>query len=197
MELPPFPAGWLFQLWQWYSSQSNTFRYLSKSKKIILCFTIWSNSVIKKRKTTLIFKNIISFFSFSFIIWNVQMGRVRESRRQLRCTHTRVMIWFFCETSLPICFILSRSKSSLLYIIFQMLMQIPHTCCTWTHLLLACTHTIYMTLLFRKNLCLVYFRKIVHFLLCHICNICGISAVGQPASRLLQEIGTLPVMPPI
>ena len=51
------------------------------------------------------------------------MGRMRESWRQSQCTLIGVMMWF-CETSLPFCYVLSRLKYSLIYIIFSMPMQI-------------------------------------------------------------------------
>ena len=82
------------------------------------------------------YKNIICFFSFQ----NVHMGRVRESQRWLKCTHTGAMVWFFCEISLPFCFILSKLKSSVVYIIFQTPTQsfwlhVSPMHCMWTHLL--------------------------------------------------------------
>ena len=43
------------------------------------------------------------------------------------------MLWFFCEISLPCCFILPRSKSSLVYIIFWVPIQY-----LWSHLLPTC-----------------------------------------------------------
>ena len=50
------------------------------------------------------------------------------------------MVWFSCETFLSFCFILPGLKSSLVYIIFWMLMQSPWSlllliCCTCTSLL--------------------------------------------------------------
>ena len=72
--------------------------------------------------------NICSFSS-SFFTWNVHMGRVRESWRWLKCTHTGTTVWFLCETSLPFCFVLLGSKSSLVYIIFW-----TPTQSLWSHL---------------------------------------------------------------
>ena len=75
-------------------------------------------------------KNIIGFFfCIFFITWNVHTGKVRESRRWLKCihththTHTQVTVQFFCEISLPFYFVLPGLKSSLIYVIFQ----IPNT----------------------------------------------------------------------
>ena len=42
-----------------------------------------------------------------------------ESRRPPRCTQAKVTARFCGETSLPFCFVLPGSKSSLVYIIFQ------------------------------------------------------------------------------
>ena len=86
---------------------------------------VWYSLVVWQRKTTMLMnENIICFFSFPFITWNVRMVRVRKRQRQSWCTHTRATVWFFCETSLPFCFVLPWLKSYLVYIIFQMLTQI-------------------------------------------------------------------------
>ena len=53
------------------------------------------NNMYKK-----IYKNIIWFFSCFFIVQNVRMGRVRESRWWRKCIHTGATVQFFCETSL-------------------------------------------------------------------------------------------------
>ena len=45
----------------------------------------------------LMYKNIICFFSFPFITWNVHRGKVRESPRWARCTDTGVTVQLFCE----------------------------------------------------------------------------------------------------
>ena len=34
------------------------------------------------------------------------MRKVRASQRWLKCTHTGVTAWFYCETFLPLCFVL-------------------------------------------------------------------------------------------
>ena len=48
----------------------------------------WGVHMYKQRKTTTqMNRNIISFFSFSFITQNGLVGKVRESRRRLSCTH--------------------------------------------------------------------------------------------------------------
>ena len=58
----------------------------------------------------LMYKNISCFFLFFFIIRNVHMGRVWACQRGLKCTQARATVQFFCETSLPFCFILPGSK---------------------------------------------------------------------------------------
>ena len=42
------------------------------------------------------YKNIISFFSFRFIIHNVRTGKVKEGRRRLSGTH-ELTVLMFCE----------------------------------------------------------------------------------------------------
>ena len=85
------------------------------------------------------YKNIICFFSFPFITWNVRTGRVRESRRRLSCIHWGQGVnlrWnLFCF----------RSKTSWLYNIPDTYANsrghksnLPLTRYTWICLLLAC-----------------------------------------------------------
>ena len=81
----------------------------------------------KKKTTMLMYKNVICF-SFPFITRNVCMSRERESDMAEMRTH-RGDCGFFCETTLPFCFVLCRLKSSLVYIIFQVPMQ-----SSWSHL---------------------------------------------------------------
>ena len=86
-------------------------------------------------------KNVICLFSFSFIIQNVCMCRVRESERWLKYTHRRTTVQF----SLPFCFILPGLKSSLANIISQTTMK-----SLWSHLLP--THYLWTCLLSNKLL---------------------------------------------
>ena len=64
-------------------------------------------------------ENITCFFSFPFMTRNVQTGRSERDSEMAGVT-----VQFFCETSLPYCFVRPKSKSSLVYIIFQTSMQI-------------------------------------------------------------------------
>ena len=113
--------------------------------------------VLKRKTTTLMYNNITCFFScFSY-----PMGGIRESRRWLKCTYTRATVRFFCETSLPFCFVLPGSKSSLAYIIYQRPTQsswshLQPTCYTWTRLLYSMPPT-QLTWYFRwENTCVVF-----------------------------------------
>ena len=131
---------------------------------------------------------MICFFScLFFIIRNVRLGRVRESRRWQKYTHREEKVWFFSEISMPLSLVLPGTKSPLVYIIFQMPTQsswsyLPLTRWTRTHLL----SSILPTQLTRHFLHPVYFRKQVYILLCHLRNLRSISAQA-PASRLLGK----------
>ena len=103
----------------------------------------------------------INIFFFSFYYPKFMYG---SSWRWLRFTYVGVMVRFFCETSLPFCFVLPGSKSSMVYIIFWMSTQF-----SWSHLSFACCMWAY-------------------FLLeCHPCNFYGISA-GLPPSLLRHHV---------
>ena len=76
-------------------------------------------------------------------------------------THTEAMVWFFCETSLPFCFVLPGSKSPLVYIIFLMPTQslqsyLPPTCCTLTCLLSSMPLTQLMQYFGWRNICILF-----------------------------------------
>ena len=118
------------------------------------------------------------------------MGRVSGNRRWLKCTQ-REGRWgaFFYETSLPFCFVLSGSKSSLVYIIFRLLSNIPRTqfirlfcwgnTCVLFILGKKCTSS-YATLTTyvafpQGHRRLVYFWKQVWILLWHPCNLGSMS----------------------
>ena len=97
---------------------------------------------------------------------------MRESWRQPSCTYTGLIVLFFCETSLPFCFVLPGSKSFLVHLIFRrpsqsLWSQLLPTRCTWICLPLSCHHAI-----------------------------SPISAEEQHTSCLLYKTGALPVMPP-
>ena len=69
----------------------------------------------------MMYRNIICFFSFPFITWNVCMSWVREGQRWLSL-HTH-MSWLYRSVN-PFLFVLLGSKSSLVCIIFQTLTQV-------------------------------------------------------------------------
>ena len=127
------------------------------------------------------YKNIISFFSFSFITQNVRIGREREreSRRWLSRAHTRVTVRF-CEISLAFCFVLLGSKSSGLYDIPDAHAS-PRCHASYLHVarrlasIKHATKAICVAFSLGNNVRPVYFRKQMHFLLCHSCNLCGLS----------------------
>ena len=112
---------------------------------------------------TLMYKNIISFFSFPSITQNVQMGKAIESQRQLSYIHTglddTVLLWNVSA------FLLFGLKSLWLYNIPDALTN------SHGHLssILLLTHCMWTCL----------------FLACHPCSFCSISARRKPASCLL------------
>ena len=139
---------------------------------------------IKKRVILLQTSDIVPSFSEyktpEMYIWEY------ASWRWLKCTHTGVTVRFFSETSLPFCFILSWSKSFLIYQIFRLPMQF-----SWTHVLPMCFPWTRSCLAFRqRNLCsgtsaqeyqrTFYFRKQVHISLCHLHNLCGTPLDHRP-----------------
>ena len=92
------------------------------------------------------YRNIIYFFSFPFIIRKVCMGRVKENRRWIKCTHTHTHThvifvgfnFFFFFFGKHFCFALPVSKHSTVYIIFRKLVTLllchllnPCSICTW------------------------------------------------------------------
>ena len=89
-------------------------------------------------------KNIICFFSFPFITWNVFMGRVRESRVWQRCAH--ILGQWYCSSVKPLCIYASFCQARNLprFISFSRnpdkssWSHFPPTHCMWASLLLAC-----------------------------------------------------------
>ena len=119
------------------------------------------------------------------------MGRIRESQRWLKCTHTRAAVWFLCKTSLHFYFVLLGSKSSSISNNFygRLRNSRRHT----THPRVSCRHascqpchphTTYAAFVLKKKyLRFVYLRKQVYTLLCYPRNPRGISA-GASVSYL-------------
>ena len=102
---------------------------------------------------------MISFFFLSTEMYIY--GKLRESWRWLKCRYTGLMVWFFCETSLPFCFILPGLKSFQVYLTFWTPTQssgshIPPMCCTWTHLLSYKPPTQLPQLLCIGNTCILF-----------------------------------------
>ena len=125
------------------------------------------------------YKNIICFLFF-FITRTVLKGRVRESRRWLKCTHMEEMAemhtqrgateQFFYETSISPCFILPVD------IIFR-----TPTYSTWPHLPRIDTPSVKHTprnplgKSAEEHQCPVYFRKQVYIQSCYPRNLCSMS----------------------
>ena len=134
----------------------------------LFCFFSYISYILQRKTTEFMYKNLICSFSFflSFITRNVRMGRVQESQRWLKCTHTRAhMHWratvrFFCETSLPFCFVLPELKSSLVYMFRtptqSLWSHIPRTHCMWTRLLSSMLLTQLIRAFHRGNTCVLF-----------------------------------------
>ena len=119
----------------------------------------------------------INLFSFLFFLLPKMYGgvRVRKSRWWLSLHTQEQMVQNFCKTFLPFFFGLSWSKSSLVYIIFWMPMQIP--------MVIPSIHMLHVdTLLSSMPPTQCTWSRF--FLACNPCNFCSISARGS-ASCLL------------
>ena len=160
------------------------FSYLFKKKTVVYLF--WCDIVqclfllnvsapsrvtYQRKRTTLMYKNLIYFFSFPCITQNVRMGCVREIRRRLSWIHMhtgvngRDLLWAtFLFFVLPL-----RSKSPWLYILDAhsnsrgYISKLLLTRCTWSHFLLACHPRNLHGISAGEHLHPVYFRSQVNF----------------------------------
>ena len=173
----------------------------------------------------MVYKNIICFFSCSFLLHEMKVSvvcvcvrererdreRQSENRRWLKCSQIGVTVWLFCETSLPLYFVLSGPKSSPVHIIYANVILVVACPVYALHVdtppVKHATQETYAGFPMGKYLRPFYFRKQMYFMLffcfprmtllaCNPRNLRGISAVAS-ASCLLLEADLLPVLPPI
>ena len=124
----------------------------------------------QKTRITLVYKNVIFFFSFPFIIRNVRLGRERERVEDgLVYTHRDIRY----EYSVFL-FGLPGSKSSLVYANSRGHTSDLHVA-RWHASFSHATHAIYAALPMGNNLRPVYPGKQEHFLLGHPHYLCRIS----------------------
>ena len=84
---------------------------------------LWGLLYIRERQQSRCIKIYAASF-LSLLSPEMYVLVVRESQKWTRCTHLGGTVRFFCEISLPFCFILPGSKFFLVYIIFRTLTQI-------------------------------------------------------------------------
>ena len=88
---------------------------------------MWVCCIQGRTPTTLLYKNIICFFSCFSLLPKTNGSSTSELEMAEMCIH-RVTVWCFCGISLPFCFFLPGQNSFLVYIIFWAPMQ-----SLWSH----------------------------------------------------------------
>ena len=116
--------------------------------------------------------NMLFFFSF-FYHQNLCMGRVRVSRRWLKCTRTGAVVFFLWKLCLSALFpdLYNFLDAHTIFVVICLTYALHVDTSPVYH----ATHETSAALLPKKYLHSVYFRKRVDTLSCHPCNLCGMS----------------------